>query len=48
MLAAFFKSVFAPASKLSRWVEPVSAVLLLVTGAYVVYYWLTLGGLLPQ
>jgi cytochrome c-type biogenesis protein len=48
MLAAFFKSVFAPASKLSRFVEPVSAVLLLFTGAYVVYYWLTLGGLLPQ
>jgi cytochrome c biogenesis protein CcdA len=48
MLAAFFKSVFSPASKLSRWVEPVSSVLLLLTGAYVVYYWLTLGGLLPQ
>ena len=48
MLAAFFKSVFAPASRLSRWVEPLSAGLLIVTGAYVVYYWLTLGGLLPQ
>ena len=29
------------------WVEPASAVLLLLTGTYVVYYWLTLGGLLP-
>ena len=48
MLAAFFKSAFAPAGRLSRWVEPASAVLLLLTGAYVVYYWLTLGGLLPQ
>jgi cytochrome c biogenesis protein CcdA len=48
LLAAFFKSAFAPASRLVRWVEPVSAILLLLTGAYVVYYWLTLGGLLPQ
>ena len=48
LLAAFFKLAFAPASRLVRWVEPVSAILLLLTGAYVVYYWLTLGGLLPQ
>ncbi len=29
-----------------RWVHPVSAVLLLFAGAYLIYYWLTLGGLL--
>ncbi|ACZ43261.1 cytochrome c biogenesis protein transmembrane region [Thermobaculum terrenum ATCC BAA-798] len=31
---------------LSRWVQPASAVLLLLAGGYIVYYWLTLGGLL--
>ena len=46
--AAFFKSAFAPARALTRWVEPASALLLLLTGGYVVYYWLTLGGLLPR
>ena len=29
-----------------RWVHPVSAVLLLLAGVYLMYYWLTLGGLL--
>lgn len=29
-----------------RYVEPASAVFLLVAGAYIIYYWLTLGGLL--
>src|SRR5262249_43441003 len=29
-----------------RYLEPASAVLLLASGAYVVYYWLTAGGLL--
>jgi len=29
-------------------VNPASAVLLLATGGYVVYYWLTLGGLLER
>jgi cytochrome c-type biogenesis protein len=46
--AAFFKSAFAPARRLTGWLEPASAILLLVTGAYVVYYWLTLGGLLAR
>ncbi|HEX3722071.1 MAG TPA: cytochrome c biogenesis CcdA family protein [Nitrolancea sp.] len=31
---------------LSRYVQPMSAALLLVAGGYIVYYWLTLGGLL--
>jgi cytochrome c-type biogenesis protein len=29
-----------------RYVEPATAVLLLLAGAYIIYYWLTLGGLL--
>jgi cytochrome c biogenesis protein CcdA len=32
----------------SRYVQPMSAVLLLVAGGYIVYYWLTLGGLLSS
>ena len=28
------------------YVQPLSAVLLLVAGAYIIYYWLTVGGLL--
>lgn len=44
---AFFKApAIARARKVVRYVQPASAVLLLVAGAYVVYYWLTLGGLL--
>jgi hypothetical protein len=31
---------------LGRYLEPLGAVLLLVTGAYIVYYWLTAGGIL--
>lgn len=44
---AFFKhAAVARVRRLSRFVEPASAALLLVAGAYIVYYWLTLGGLL--
>jgi cytochrome c-type biogenesis protein len=44
---AFFKHVaLSRVRTLSRYVEPVSALLLLVAGAYIVYYWLTIGGLL--
>jgi cytochrome c biogenesis protein CcdA len=31
-----------------RYVEPASAILLLLAGGYIVYYWLTLGGLLAR
>lgn len=45
--AAMFKSVaVAKTRQLGRYLPPVSAVLLLLTGAFVTYYWLTLGGLL--
>jgi hypothetical protein len=32
--------------KVGRFVEPLGAFLVLLTGAYVVYYWLSAGGLL--
>lgn len=45
--AAIFKSVaVAKTRPLGRYLQPASAVLLLLTGAFVIYYWLTLGGLL--
>jgi len=31
---------------IGRYLEPAGAVLLLMSGAYVIYYWLTIGGLL--
>lgn len=44
---AIFKSALvANIRGISRYVQPASAVLLLVAGTYIVYYWLTLGGLL--
>ncbi len=44
---AFFKvTAMARARALVRYVEPASAGLMLLAGAYIVYYWLTLGGLL--
>ena len=29
-----------------RWVEPIGTIFLFVAGVYIVYYWLTIGGLL--
>jgi cytochrome c biogenesis protein CcdA len=47
VVVALFGSVaVAPAGRLGRWIGPASAVLLLTSGAYVVYYWLSAGGLL--
>jgi cytochrome c-type biogenesis protein len=44
---AIFKSaLIANIRGITRYVQPASSVLLLVAGAYIVYYWLTLGGLL--
>jgi cytochrome c-type biogenesis protein len=44
---AIFKSALvANIRGITRYVQPISSVLLLVAGAYIVYYWLTLGGLL--
>ena len=46
--ALFSQAVVAPARRLTRYVQPASALLLLLAGTYLVYYWLTLGGLLPR
>ena len=49
LAAAWFKGVaMGPSRRLGRYLEPASALLLLFTGSYVVYYWLTLGGLLGR
>ena len=46
---AFFKyTVMNGVRRITRYVHAVSAVLLLVAGAYLIYYWLTLGGLLAS
>jgi len=39
-------AVLVSARGLARYIEPLSVVLLLLAGGYIVYYWLTLGGLL--
>lgn len=44
--AVFQSSLLARVRRLGRYVQPVSALLLLLAGAYIVYYWLTQGGLL--
>jgi len=46
LLAAIFGTSLMRARSIGRFLEPVGAVLLLVSGAYVIYYWLTIGGLL--
>ena len=44
--AGFKLGVLAPVRAITRYANPVSGALLLLTGAYVVYYWLTLGDLI--
>jgi cytochrome c-type biogenesis protein len=47
LLAAIFKTqLLLRLRVLGRIVDPLSAVLLLAVGGYILYYWLTLGGLL--
>ncbi len=47
LVAALVKHAsFRGIRRLGTYVEPLGALLLLVTGGYVIYYWLTLGGLL--
>ena len=49
VVAAWLKRVaLGPTRRFGRYSESASAILLLITGAYVVYYWLTLGGLLGR
>ena len=47
-IALFQSTLVGPLRHLMRWVEPLGAAFLLVAGAYIVYYWLTLGGLLDE
>jgi cytochrome c biogenesis protein CcdA len=46
-LALFRGALLDRARRGVRWVGPASSALMLVAGAYIVYYWLTIGGLLP-
>jgi cytochrome c biogenesis protein CcdA len=46
LVALFGRALLMRVRAAGRWLEPAGAVLLLVTGTYVVYYWLTVGGLL--
>jgi cytochrome c biogenesis protein CcdA len=46
LVALFGHTLLSRIGQAGRWLEPAGAVLLLVAGAYVVYYWLTVGGLL--
>ncbi|MDP9374261.1 MAG: cytochrome c biogenesis protein CcdA, partial [Chloroflexota bacterium] len=43
--ALFKHAVVGGVRRALPYVEPVSAVLLLLAGAYIIYYWLTIGGL---
>ena len=45
-VALFKHAALRSARRVLPIVQPLSAVLLLIAGAYIVYYWLTLGGLL--
>jgi cytochrome c biogenesis protein CcdA len=45
-VALFRDAVVTRAREAMRYVQPASAALLLLAGAYIMYYWLTLGGLL--
>jgi cytochrome c-type biogenesis protein len=45
-VALFRDAVLTRTRKTMRYVQPASAALLLLAGAYIMYYWLTLGGLL--
>jgi len=46
VVAVCGQTLLAPARRVGQHLETASAVLLLLTGAYIVYYWLTVGGLL--
>lgn len=49
LVVALFKlAAVQRVRRLVRYVQPLSTVLLLIAGGYLVYYWLTLGGLLDK
>jgi cytochrome c biogenesis protein CcdA len=47
-MALFASAGVRRARQLGRYVQPISALFMLLAGAYVMYYWLTLGGLLSR
>ena len=47
-MALFRGAMVGALRRVLPYIQPVSAVLLLIAGAYIVYYWLTLGGLLDK
>jgi len=46
LVALFGRGVLARVRGVGRVFQPVSAALLLATGGYIVYYWLSAGGIL--
>ncbi len=48
VVALFKMAAVQRVRQISRYVQPVSSGLLLIAGGYIVYYWLTLGGLLAS
>jgi cytochrome c biogenesis protein CcdA len=46
LVALFGRALVARVGAIGRFLGPAGAVLLIASGAYVVYYWLTVGGLL--
>jgi cytochrome c biogenesis protein CcdA len=46
VVALFGQALLTPARRVGQYLETASALLLLLTGAYLVYYWLAVGGLL--
>lgn len=47
-MTLFKEATLARTRRIMPYVQPGSAILLLLAGTYIVYYWLTLGGLLPR
>lgn len=46
--AVFKHGALGRVRQVTRYLQPVSALLLLLAGAYIIYYWLTVGGLLAR
>ncbi len=46
LTALFKRAAVTRVRRASRYLEPLSAILLLLASAYIMYFWLTLGGLL--
>jgi len=47
-VAIFRGALVGKVRRIFPYIQPISAVFLIVAGAYIVYYWLTLGGLIDS